>query len=197
MARRRKPSKPKARTFNKTDAQKQEKPLKRSPEQCGLNLEAANLPQNANVQITAASPREKFARRVPWYERVLAKDSAEITAFERLSELVTIRRGEYDKGLDPILKNLQAPGTKALVNDRMLGAAEKIISLMVYMPKSEQAMILELVITSSDPNQWREVVAKFTGEKDRNSQAAIVRHIAKNLNEAWHKFDHATRKKAA
>ena len=169
---------------------------------------AANLPATKRIaEAKRAAPgetveirkigRELFARRSSWMDRLLSKGSEEWTAVNRLSDLFAQRLGHDDRMSGGI-----SSGSRSLVSDRMLEAAETIDDVFRHIGAQDRSLLTELispksVITCPDVDRWRLVVAMVTGIRQRDAQSAVVKMAAQNLAAAMVTYDYKQGVRAA
>ena len=162
----------------------------------GPNLKALEGDPGETVEIRKIG-RELFARRSSWMDRLLSKGSEEWTAVNRLSDLFAQRLGHDDRMSGGI-----SSGSRSLVSDRMLEAAETIDDVFRHIGAQDRSLLTELispksVITCPDVDRWRLVVAMVTGIRQRDAQSAVVKMAAQNLAAAMVTYDYKQGVRAA
>ena len=155
----------------------------------GPNLKALENDPGEPVDVRKIG-REAFARRESWMDRVLKKGSEEWTAVNRLSDVFAQRLGHDDRSSGGV-----SVGSRTLVNDRMLEAADVIFDVFQLIGAKDRDLLTELlaprsVVTSSEADRWRMAVALKTGVQQRDAQSAVVKMAAQNLAAAWTAYDY-------
>jgi hypothetical protein len=98
----------------------------------GPNLDAMALPANTDIEARKIG-RETYARRAPWYDRVLTKGSPGYRAYERLLDLHAVAMGE-DGGADNVVGYVSAAGSHELTNDRRIRAGREKAAVLALVP---------------------------------------------------------------
>lgn len=189
MARRSKPATPeeiarRAAKRREAEALKraQDRDTAKHPENWGANASAIALEVNDLIEARLVGKRI-YARRSPWFERVVPKEQhpASYAAMVWLLDLIAVNRGEDDK----ISYGPSGSGSRSLVNDRMIDAGFQLKRVRNLMHPRMGRLMFELLdprlSTAPEASQWRLTVARFTGETMRDAQSAMVRQAALEL----------------
>lgn len=168
----------------------------RNPENWGVNVNT-KLAANKDV-VTRKSGKTTHAKRTSWQDRVLTKDDPDWTSINRLADQIAIRKGEDGRpSSGPATK-----GSRELVNGRMMEAGDVVDAVLGMLSNPDRRLLLELldptmIYTVQATDHWRFTVQLLTGEKNPNSQAAVVRAAARNLTDAWIHYDNIGRVRVA
>ena len=165
----------------------------------GPNLEAMALPANTDIEARKIG-RSTYARRAPWYDRVLVKNptqddtAAGYRAYERLLDLHAVAMG-HDGGKDDLNVGMGGCGSHELTNDRRMRAGREKAAVLDRVGAQNRRLI-ELLLThpSEAVATWGAAVWVVFRERSDRAQAALVRAAATDLALAFALIDTAPRR---
>jgi len=161
-------------------------------EAVGLAPEMADLPSNADVDVTRKAEKrdgktveENSARRLDAFDALKPSMRGEryigcYDAARRYEFQLLVRRGENDRG--PSSERVDA--TAGFTTDAMVDAALWIEAVNARLPPRDWWLLMELINPTRDLGGWRATVAYITGEIHDHSQGAVVRAMTVNLRDA-------------
>jgi len=184
MSRRRKPMSPAK--IAEREAQRKYDAAMREKAAPGPNIEALDLPANSNIEARKIG-RNTYAKRLPWYDRVLIKNAPPYRAYERLLDLHAVAMGEDGGpqktvgggGRDQELvefRRMRASDHKKAVLDRVGAQNRQLLELLITHPT-------EVVAT------WRAAVWVVFREHDPMRQTKKVRRAIIALSVAFAEID--------
>jgi hypothetical protein len=172
-----------------------------SPERWGVAGEALALPAQADVEaLRDARGQVTRAHRVDAFERLHDRGAlgAELlAAVRRLERDIGERAGLFRAGLDLVKVDAQAKAEGA--TQRMLAAGARAEAVLAACgPRSARLLraLIEPALLAGRTVDWRETVARETGEANPHAQAAALRAACDNLLLAYRDIDRTGRIRA-
>lgn len=178
---------------------------RKDPSLWGVDVSAFGLTSNTDVMVRSdldlKNTRQVYARRVPWFDRVLGVGTAYHTATNRLMMMIAVRTGTDGK------PETVGPGSGSVegLTDRMITAGKICDWVLAKVGAVDRLLLVELISPTvagvvqaateanpyryDGPDVWRATVVRVTSEQNNNAQAARVRSAAANLSGAWDEFD--------
>lgn len=183
----------------------------KDPTLWGVDVNAFGLASNADVMVRGEldlkNTRQVYARRVPWFDRVLGVGTALHMATNRLMMMIAVRTGTDGK---PETVGAGSGSVEGLT-DRMITAGKICDWVLAKIGPIDRRLLVELIAPSvggivqapshlnpyryDGPDVWRATVVRVTSEHEPRAQAGRVRSAAANLAMAWDEFDAMARTK--
>ena len=169
------------------------------PDRWGVATEALALPAHREVAaVRDGRGRVAHAHRSDVFERLHERGSlsdAQLAAVRRLEQDVGLRAGLFRPPADLVKVDAQARTEGA--TQRMLEAGRRVDAALAASGPRCALLLRALVepgVLRGASVDWREVVARETGERNPHAQAARVRTACDNLMLAYQALDHARRR---
>lgn len=134
------------------------------------------------------------ARRLDAFEALRSSMCDLVGAYDaarRLEKDVLMSLGQHDHGRPGERVDCEQ-GAYSRV-DAIVFASERVRWIKKSMPDRDIWLLYELIVPGKPGEQWRQTVARITGETNANAQGAVVRSACCNLRDAYAKLERKAR----
>jgi hypothetical protein len=173
---------------------------RRDPAKWGVNEEARQLPQNADVHSTPET--RTTTRRVQRFDcfATLKLSDHQFNAVRRYQADLAENCGCGDGGGGCAEPVDGGGGSRELVTARMMAAGSRVMALyqQLTLPDREMLYVLSAPVwIEGRACNWKGEVKRLRGLIDKDSQAQAVKTMAENVRLAYVEIDNGQQRKAA